>query len=377
MSVSKTKKGFLIRFRPDKKLINLTVRVNSMAEARLVEAALLHGCRTSDFSQANPIVKAAAVKLYDNQGWDYPDTLSPNPKPKKQFTLLDGINAVYDDPAYKDYKSGDRFDSSLKIITDYFGEDTPLKNITKASLKKFMSFRQKTVQNPTINWDKTALSKVFKAAIDLDEIENNPCLNVKRLSVKGSRRDVYISFADVQRIAAQCPQWFQDAIWIAYYSGMRRGEVMNLTWNQIKGRIIHFHPTGDKEQDFKKVPIHRELLSIFDRLSKVRDISGNDRVIKVEGREVEKDTAKNPWPRALDKLNSPDPRPHYHDLRHCFITNAHNSRIPAVIIYRIVGHHEDGVHSRYVFVSDDELINGIDTLKVDFGPTVINVRKAM
>ena len=56
------------------------------------------------------------------------------------------------------------------------------------------------------------------------------CRLLKRLSEKSSLRHVYIGFDDIQRIIAECPEWYQDMIWVSYIKGMRQGEVHKLRW---------------------------------------------------------------------------------------------------------------------------------------------------
>ena len=108
---------------------------------------------------------------------------------------------------------------------------------------------------------------------------------------------------------------------------MRQGEIHELRWRHINlnTRIISFHETETKEGNSKRVPIHKELLPIFDRIGKVRSLS-DDRIFKTSSQSL-----RMPWVGALDKRRWSDPRPSYNDFRHTWKTNARRSGIDSEI----------------------------------------------
>lgn len=86
----------------------------------------------------------------------------------------------------------------------------------------------------TINWEKGTPSKIFQVLVELQYVETNPARLVKNLSQKSEERNVYLSPRDVERIAGVCPPWFRPIVCTAYYTGMRRGEILGLTRKQVK-----------------------------------------------------------------------------------------------------------------------------------------------
>ena len=134
-------------------------------------------------------------------------------------------------------------------------------------------------------------------------------------------------------------------------------------------RIITFHATETKEGQAKRVPVHKDLLPIFDRIGKVRSLS-DDRLFKSSPQSL-----RCPWARALDKLKWEGPRPRFHDLRHTWKTNARRSGIDSEIREMIMGHADRklDVSERYGIVGDDELVQAIDSFTYDNGLTQILV----
>jgi len=49
---------------------------------------------------------------------------------------------------------------------------------------------------------------------------------------------VYVSYGDVQVIARHCPAWFQDLIWMAYYSEMREDLEKEIMRHQTRAKSV-------------------------------------------------------------------------------------------------------------------------------------------
>jgi integrase len=288
-----------------------------------------------------------------NQGWEMPPELAPTPiqDPSKVFTLWDAVQVYVNDESFKCLSKPDRYEQAIFHLVKYFGKNKALKDLWIPDLKLYRTHRSSNrASNATINREISALSGIFRVVVEHQIIDSNPCRLLKRLSEKSSQRHVYISFDDIQRIIAQCPEWYQDMILVSYFTGMRQGEVHKLRWSRINlnTRIISFHDTETKEENRKRVPIHKSLLSIFDRIGKVRSLS-DDRLFKTSSQSL-----RMPWVRALDKLQWSDPRPRFHDLRHTWKTNAVSSGIDSEISEAILGHEGRAlsVSERYGIISD-------------------------
>ena len=107
----------------------------------------------------------------------------------------------------------------------------------------------------------SSLSRLFGVLIDHRLVESNPVKLVKRLSEKSGERQAYLSFKDIQAIIDKCPEWFRPIVLTAYYTGMRRGEILGLTRKQVNlsSRIITLYPVssdkgGDKRSSLETHP---------------------------------------------------------------------------------------------------------------------------
>jgi integrase len=137
-------------------------------------------------------------------------------------------------------------------------------------------------------------------------------------------------------------------------------------------RIINLHATETKESHSKRIPIHRDLLPMFELLGKIRDLT-DDHVFKVNGHKVDVQSCKRPWDRVLDKLKWAKPRPRFHDLRHSWLTNARRSKIDHEMRQAILGHSDRTlpVTERYDWINDKEFVEAIDKLVTFESETII------
>ena len=160
----------------------------------------------------------------------------------------------------------------------------------------------------------STLSKLFTVLIELRLVDSNPVRLVKKLSVKSGERQVYISHQDFRRIVEQCPEWFRAIAETAYYTGMRRGEILGLTRKRVKlsQRMILLGPDDTKEGHWKRVPIHRELVPVLESCLRVASLD-QEQIFLIKDRKGVRvpslEGVKNPWPRACESLELEKPWP--------------------------------------------------------------------
>ncbi len=385
MAVKKRgKKGrWYVYFRPfAKKKVGLRVDATNRKEAEQQEALLMRACRTGNYGILDDITREALVRMFHNQGWELPDVIKGQHRveqPRAVLTLWKAAELFLKSPDVVNSKERPRYEICLTHLVEYFGKDASMEELWVPSVKAYMAHRLGQGAAPaTVNREKGTLSKVFQTLNEHRLIETNPARLVPNLSQKSGERQVYISFGDVQRIAQACPTWFQRLIWAAFYSGMRRGEILSLTRRQVdlSKRILTLTPSETKEGHWKRIPIHRELVPILEEAMRVPYL-GSDSVFLLQDkkgvRPIGVEATKNPWERACQSLGLEKPWPRFHDLRHTWRTNARRSGVPDQIAEMILGHALRGkrVDERYGYISDEELVSAIDRMTFDNGTTKI------
>jgi integrase len=105
---------------------------------------------------------------------------------------------------------------------------------------------------------------MLSLAIRHKKADKNPMAAVERLR-EHNVKDRVLSPEEFQRLLEALPLSLHLAIIIAYYTGMRRGEILNLRWHQIdlsKG-LIRLEGVDTKTQKGRLVPLNATLTALL------------------------------------------------------------------------------------------------------------------
>ena len=371
-----------IRFRFKKREVWATTQASLKREAERIEQAVKYAITTGDYSRLDPDSRGVCIRIFKNREWEIPKTLTIpvnkdsiiEPVIRQELTVWRGMELCLKYPEIRNSQNRDRLEQCFIHIVDKFGKSFPIKNIHIPEIKQYRIERLNEGASPsTVNKEKSALSKMFEVLVELQLVTINPARQVRDLSEKSGERQAYIGLGDYLRIVNQLPFWLQPIIQTAFYTGMRRGEIISLTVKRVKlsRRMILIGPENTKEGQWKRIPIHRELLPILEDVMKIRSLN-TDKWFLVVGRSPNPDSIKNPWNRAVGNIGL-DPTPRFHDLRHTWKTNARRSGMDPEIREAIMGHSDRtrSVRERYGAISDQELIKAIDLMTFEHGQTEI------
>lgn len=377
MAVVKRGKIYHLYIRPFfDKLITVKTPARSKTEARQMELMLMSACRSGDYTALDPISREVCLRAFRNQGWEVPPSLAGEGEPKKELTLWKAAKIFLTYPDVRTSASRERFQQCLVHLVDKLGKDYPVKKIWIPEIKRYQIERMSEGAAPgTINREKSTLSRMLQVLVELRYLDVNAARLVKSISEKSGERQVYLSNRDFEETAKCLPRWLVPIAQAAYYTGMRQGEILGLRRSQISlgNRMIVLAPGDVKESDWKRVPIHQELVPVLEEVLKIRAIT-KDHVFLLDGGPVSRFFINRPWNSAWSELGF-DPHPRFHDLRHTWKTNARRSGMDPEIRESILGHwfREKSVSERYGRISDAELVQAIDMMTFDHGKTEILV----
>jgi integrase len=380
MAVVKRGKTYHIYIRPfEGKQVTVKTQAKSKAEARQLEMAVMTACRASDYRGLDPSSRELCVRMFRNQGWEIPHDLFTEEGAKQELTLWRASELFLKYPEVRGSLKRERYMNCLVHLVGYWGKDFPVKSLWVPEIKEYQLERLSEGAAPaTVNREKSTLSKVFQVLIELRHVDTNPARLVRNLSEKSGERQAYLSKQDFETLCAGLPPWLRPIVQVAYFTGMRQGEILSLRRGQVKlsRRLIVLGPEDVKEGQWKRIPIHRDLIPIIESAMKVQAID-DDHVFLVEGHLISRFSIKKPWNRAA-RMAGLHPCPRFHDLRHAWKTNARRSGIDPEIRESILGHwfKERSVSERYGRISDAELVTAIDLMTFDHGPTEILVANA-
>lgn len=383
MSVKKRGKGWSLRFRPFGEMNRVQIPVTTKLEAQQVKAELIKACRFGDFSGISPVGKELAIRLYEKNGQRLPDGIVAETHVNDEPTLWEAVDLFLNYPTVREAKAKERYVFCLDHLVRFFGKDCLVKDLWAPEIRAYQEARRAQGAAPTtVNWETSTLRRLFGVLTELRLVDQNPVVGVSQLSTKGSERKVYLSFNHVAAIADLSPDWFRAVLWTAYYTGMRRNEIFALTRRNVdlKARMAYLTPEETKEGDWKRVPLRWELVPILQEAMKIAALGTESLFLMKDANGVRapsKQSTKNPWRKACKKLGLDAPRPRFHDIRHTWRANARRSKVDWVIAERIMGHSVKKltVNETYGDISDEELLEAVDSMTFDNGPTRVLGRR--
>jgi integrase len=149
-------------------------------------------------------------------------------------------------------------------------------------------------KDATVNREMSCLHHLFGKAFEWEMVEQSPFERGKSLMLKENNERVrFLNDDEIQRLLETSIPHLRDIIICAINTGMRRGEILNLKWNQIRGGFIYLQK-GVKTKERREIPINDELHILLKRTKAQQDTRGAtvikldaNNVIRVEGNPVE------------------------------------------------------------------------------------------
>jgi integrase len=110
----------------------------------------------------------------------------------------------------------------------------------------------------TINRSLATLKKALSIAWELGQTEINHGAAIKSLP-PNNKREIFLSPAEVKKLAEHCPEAVQAAIWIALYTGARRGEILAMRPEDVSKTTLTIHAKNTKTLRTRVIPIVKPL----------------------------------------------------------------------------------------------------------------------
>lgn len=296
-------------------------------------------------------------------------TFTPKSKPEPQqknhsIKLSDFITE------YKNYVQNTYSEKYLKKAVNpsfnqlqKFISDVPLEMISTRELDQFISSIFSKSKFAASLYHRT-LKAAFNKATIWNYIKENPFVKIKTPKVTKSI-PAYISEAELILINNQTEDQILKSIFtIAFYTGMRLNEILNMKWNWINfnQKIITIKISDDFKTKNKReriIPIHNKVKTILQGYYPLGSIPINELVfyrkkgIKLNGEFISKQFKQ--CVRSA-KLNE---NYHFHTLRHSFASNLVQKGANLYVVKELLGHEDIKTTQVYSHLTQRSLTNAV------------------
>lgn len=251
-------------------------------------------------------------------------------KPKKEILFRDLAKLYMELYSIPHKKSFVRDEISINHINTFMG-DWYVSQITPLMIERYKSDRMRKVSKATVNREMACLKTIFSKGIEWEKIDHNPSAKVKFFKEKGKRLR-FFSINEIHQILDTVPNHQKPIVRVALYTGLRRGNILDLKWKDIdfKHHILFVdNPKGSKAL---KLPMNPHLIATLKSIGK-----------HPKSPYVFCDRDGKPYKRlehgfntALKKLGIKDAT--FHTLRHTFASHMVMRGHPLKTVATLMGH---------------------------------------
>jgi integrase len=258
----------------------------------------------------------------------------------------------------------------LRTLKAYF-QDKILNRITPGDIDDYKSFRLKNVKPATVNRELATLRHIFNLAKRNKKFYGDNPVSIAGLLSEDNHRDRVLTPDEEGRLMSSSSDHLKPIVATALNTGMRRGEILSPTWNNVDfdNNLFIINASHSKSKKTKRIPINSYLKTMLLEL-KLKNQAASENVFLGDDNKPIKDikTAfKNACRRAkIDGLR-------FHDLRHTAGTRMLESNVNIVAISEILGHSSIDITKKRYLHRDNSLREAVEKL-VLFNKTCSQIR---
>ena len=303
--------------------------------------------------EAKKIEDGFKYKLQQQQN----GVLPKNTKKVKLKILYD----LYENYSKRNKRSYSRDISFLRVLKTYFNENIYAQNL---KLSNFEDFKLKLQEerkssNATVNKYLNILSKMYNLGIGDKLLTENPLTGVKKFR-ESNYKIRYLTREEEERMYRVMDEKFpylKPIVVTALQTGMRRGEIFNLKWENIDFKYGFIELLETKSGKARKIPISDKLKNIFNNLQ--TKIESEYVFINPETGKPYRDIHKK-FHIILEEAGIKNFR--FHDLRHTVATRLVEKGIDLVVVKEILGHSSIETTMRYAHAVPERKLKAIEIL---------------
>ncbi len=241
----------------------------------------------------------------------------------------------------------------VRYPAEYFGESTLVRNLSQPQLEEYRKWLKE--QNPkrsisTINRAVQYFRAMIYAAVDYEwgGLEKSP---FKKFYIGHEERKMrrVIKKEELELLIKHSNPPLRDIVYFLYYTGCRKGEVLNMKWQQVdmeQRQILLKTKDSVRKGRIISKPINNQLLILLKTREQMNRFSGHEYVFpspKVAEQPLR--DIKKTFRRACMRAGLVDITPHM--LRHSYVTHLLEAGVDIETVSKLVGHSSIKITSEY------------------------------
>ncbi len=273
---------------------------------------------------------------------------------REQKVIFKDFAKEYIEYAKINKRSWTRDETSLKWLLSHFG-NLLLSKITPKHIEDYKKARLEKVKPSTINRELMTLSHIFTIAEKFRKFDGkNPVKEVKYFQEKQYVIKV-LDREEIRRLVEASSGYLREMIILALNTGMRKGEILNLRWNDIDFTEHYIYIKETKSNKTKKVPMNGIVSGVLKSMERKGSFVFQNSKTDTRFRDFFRS-----FKTACRKAGVPDLR--FHDLRHTAATLMVMGGVDLVTVKEILGHSKIEMTMRYAHPTPENKRRAVNVL---------------
>lgn len=246
--------------------------------------------------------------------------------------------------------------SRAKVLLDYFGVNTLIHTFRPALMESFKKYLLEDLERSkaTVNRYIEQLNTMFNMAVSNRYIKESPMKGVKKFRCE-HHTIRYLTREEEVELYKHLPEHLKLIVTVALHTGLRRGNILELRWEQINFDYKMVEVLKNKGNKKIQIPLSDTLCEVF---SKIRREEGYIFINPETGLPYK--DIKKAFNTAKEKAGIKDFR--FHDLRHTVATRLVESGIDLVVVQDILAHSNIQTTMRYAHPVPKRKLEAIQAL---------------
>jgi len=211
----------------------------------------------------------------------------------------------------------------------------------------------------TINRHIATIKHMFTKAVEWELVEEDVLKKVRKLKLleENNRRLRYLSVEECGKLLSECPKHLRPIVITALHTGMRRGEILGLKWDNVdlKHGFILLDKTKNGER--REIPIDQTLRATLTSIERRLDLPY---VFFNRDTDLPYGDIKTGFNRACKKAGIRDF--HFHDLRHTFASHLVMAGQDITTVKELLGHKTLTMTLRYSHLAPAHTVKAVELL---------------
>ncbi len=269
----------------------------------------------------------------------------------------------------------------LAKVQEHFGAKR-LSQITYLDLETYRNKRKATPANgskpradASVNREMALLGHMLNKAVEWGLLESSPFKKGKRLILKeNNQRLRFLTEAEIAALLTAADDlkahspYLRPLVETALLTGMRRGELLSLKWEQRRNGFIYL--TETKSGKGRQIPINDRLAEVFREMRRGNQLKSEFVFCDLQGRRFY--AVKRSFASACRRAGIEAFR--FHDLRHTFASRLVMRGASLKAVQELLGHADLKMTMRYAHLSHEHLRDSVNLLNdMPSGKEMVNI----